>query len=325
MSPLRRAGSRVKRTLRRMLSRRVPSRLARRFRPLAPHGRRELLDSIRSHYLTGWRGEQHYAPSYVEYLLADHLHTGLDGDRSTVIPWLDSVRRLEGLRVLDIGCGTGSSSVALAEQGAQVTAIDIDPGALQVARDRCRIYGLEANLSLMNANAIAAFGANAFDLVVFSGSLEHMTNAERLAGLKGAWEILPAGGLLSVVDAPNRLWYFDGHTSQLPFYNWLPNDLAFDYSRFSTRRNFCELYKARDGASEEHFLRRGRGVSFHEFDLAVKPARELKVIGAMHSGWARDLFASGERRRYKAMLRSLCPGIHEGFFDPTLELVIQRD
>jgi 2-polyprenyl-3-methyl-5-hydroxy-6-metoxy-1,4-benzoquinol methylase len=325
MAPLRRIGSRVKRTLRHMLSRRVPARLARNFLPLPPQRRQELLDSIKSNYLTGWRDTQHYAPSYVEYLVADHLHTGLDGDRITVIPWLDRVRRLDGLRVLDIGCGTGSSTVALAEQGAKVTAIDIDGGALQVASDRCRIYGIDATLRLMNANAIAAFGANAFDLVIFSGSLEHMTNAERLAGLGGAWAILPAGGLLSVVDAPNRLWYFDGHTSQLPFYNWLPNDLAFDYSRFSTRKNFCELYKARDGTTEEHFLRRGRGVSFHEFDLAVKPARELKVVGAMNSGWVEGLFASSERRRYKAMLRSLCPGVHQGFFDPTLELVIERD
>src|SRR5687768_13144068 len=118
MSPLRRAGSRVKLTLRRMLSRRVPARLARNFLPLAPPGRQELLTSIKAHYLTGWRSTENYAPSYTEYLVADHLHTGLDGDRSTVIPWLDRVRRLDGLRVLDIGCGTGSSTVALAEQGA---------------------------------------------------------------------------------------------------------------------------------------------------------------------------------------------------------------
>src|SRR5688500_14623008 len=132
MSPLRRAGSRVKRTLRRMLSRRVPARLARNLLPLAPPGRQELLTSIKANYLTGWRSTENYAPSYTEYLVADHLHTGLDGDRSTVIPWLDRVRRLEGLRVLDIGCGTGSSTVALAEQGARVTAIDIDAGALRV-------------------------------------------------------------------------------------------------------------------------------------------------------------------------------------------------
>jgi S-adenosylmethionine-dependent methyltransferase len=309
-----------------MLSRRVPAWLARNFRALPPHGRQELLDSIKANYLTGWRAVHNYGGTYLDYLLADHLHTGLDGDRARLIPWLDSVRRLQGLRVLDIGCGTGSSTVAMAEQGARVTAIDIEEGALQVARERCRIYGIEARVMRLNADAIAGFGANAFDMVIFSGSLGNMTGEERLLALKGAWEILPAGGLLAVVGAPNRLWYFDGHLSRLPFYNWLPHDLAFHYSRFSARENFSELYIARDHATEEHFLRRGRGVSFHEFEVAVKPARQLKVVGALHAGGlVRGLFASPERRRFKAMLRSMCPGIHEGFFDPTLELVIQRD
>jgi ubiquinone/menaquinone biosynthesis C-methylase UbiE len=326
MSSLRRLGSRVKRTLRRMLSRRVPARLSRNFRALPPQGRQELLDSIKANYLTGWRAAHNYGDAYLDYLRADHLHTGLDGERARLIPWLDSVRRLEGLRVLDIGCGTGSSTVAMAEQGARVTAIDLEEGALQVARDRCRIYGIEAQLMRLNADAIAGFGANAFDMVIFSGSLGNMTGEERLLALKGAWEVLPAGGLLAVVGAPNRLWYFDGHLSRLPFYNWLPHDLAFHYSRFSARENFSELYLARDEATEEHFLRRGRGVSFHEFEVAVKPARQLKVVGALHAGGVvRGLFASRERRRFKAMLRAMCPGIHEGFFDPTLELVIQRD
>jgi 2-polyprenyl-3-methyl-5-hydroxy-6-metoxy-1,4-benzoquinol methylase len=324
MALLGRLRKRAKRMFGRVLSP-VPARLSRNFIPLEPDGREALLASIKASYLNGWRGERN-TPARYEYLLADHLHTGLDGDRATVIPWLDGVRRLEGLRVLDIGCGTGSSTVAMAEQGARVTAIDIDEAALQVAKDRCRIYGIEAEPRQMNASAIAAFGANAFDLVIFSGSLAQMTNAERLAALKGAWQILPAGGLLSVVDAPNRLWYFDSHTSRLPFYNWLPNDLAFHYSRFSTRENFRELYTACDGRSEEHFLRRGRGVSFHEFDLAVKPASELNILSALHSSaFLRQLLDSGVRRRYKAMLMSFCPGIHEGFFDPTLDLVIQRD
>jgi S-adenosylmethionine-dependent methyltransferase len=292
---------------------------------LRPEWREPLLASINTNYLTGWRSN--YAPVYYNYLIADHLHTGLDGDRVTVIPWLDGIRRLEGLRILDIGCGTGSSTVAMAEQGAKVTAIDIDTGALEVARDRCRLYGIDAKLLHMNAEAIGEFGPNAFDLVIFSGSLEHMTNAERLAGLRAAWQILPPGGLLSVVDAPNRLWYFDDHTSRLPFYNWLPNDLAFHYSRFSQRDNFRELYTQYDGSSEQHFLRRGRGVSFHEFDLAVKPAAQLEVVSTMYSsgGLLRRLFGSAARRRYKAMLMSFCPGIHEGFFNPTLELVIRRD
>lgn len=316
----------MKRVAERVLSP-VPRHLSKNRLELDREGREVLLSSIKRNYYQGWRSEHNQSREAYEKGLADHLHTGLDGDRETVIPWLDSIRGLRGLRVLDVGCGTGSSTVALAEQGAKVTAIDIDDGALQVARDRCRVYGLEEDLRHLNANAIRSFGADAFDLVVFSGSLEHMTSAERLDALKGAWEILPRGGLLSVVDAPNRLWYFDHHTSRLPFYNWLPDDLAFQYTRFSARENFRELYTEYDSASKQHFLRRGRGVSFHEFDLAVKPARDLKVLSTLysHRGVVRKLLGGSARRKYKAMLMSMCPGIHEGFFDPTLELVIQRD
>jgi len=321
-----RVPARLKRLAKRLLSP-VPARLSRNFIRLDRDAMEALRASILANYLTGWRSESNYPPEYYAYLVADHLHTGLDGDRHSVIPWLDSVRRLQGLRVLDIGCGTGSSSVALAEQGASVTAIDIDEGALQVAKDRCRLHGLEVELLHMNAEAVARFGANAFDLVSFSGSLEHMTSAERLPALKGAWDILPPGGQLVVVDSPNRLWYFDAHTSKLPFYNWLPNDLAFRYSRFSPRENFRELYLERDPSREEHFLRRGRGVSFHEFDLALKPAGELRVASTLNSyaPFILRFLRSDTRHAYKSMLMSICPGIHEGFFDPTLDLVIQRD
>ena len=165
---------------------------------------------------------------------------------------------------MEIGCGTGSSTVALVEQGAMVTGVDIDGGALIVAKERSNAYGLEAEFRLLNSVEIAdTFGANAFDFVIFFACLEHMTIAERLISLRDAWGMLPSEGLLVIVDTPNRLWYFDNHTSRLPFFHWLPDELAFQYSRFSSRENFRELYREYNENSKEHFLRRGRGMSFH--------------------------------------------------------------
>jgi len=77
--------------------------------------------------------------------LDDHLFSRLDNDRKLKIPWLDDVKKLEGSNILEIGCGTGVSSVALAEQGANVTAIDIDSLALIDAKNRCDIYGVNVN------------------------------------------------------------------------------------------------------------------------------------------------------------------------------------
>ena len=305
----------------------VPSHLAKHHIKLDATRLAAVRESLRNHFFQGWRSEENYSPEAAERDLKVHLEESLHRDRTMFVPWLDSARRVEGLRVLEVGCGTGSSTVSLAEQGAKVTAIDIDKQSLRVAAERCEIYGLKVEFIQRSADAIATFGPGAYDLVIFSASLEHMTHIERLAALRGAWQILAPRGLLSVVDTPNRLWFFDGHTSKLPFFHWLPNDLAFQYCRFSPRENLGTQYTEYNSATEEHFLRRGRGVSFHEFDLAIKPAAELNVVSSLSSyrGVARKLLAPRAKRRYKAMLMSICPGIHEGFFDPTLYLIIEKN
>lgn len=47
-------------------------------------------------------------------------------------------------RALDIGCGTGSSSVWLAQQGFDVTGLDVAPLAIERAKDRARAAGVQA-------------------------------------------------------------------------------------------------------------------------------------------------------------------------------------
>ena len=217
--------------------------------------------------------------------------------------------------------------MALAEQGARVTGIDIDAGVLAVAKDQCAIYGLEAEFHLLNADAISgAFGPDKFDFIVFFACLEHMTIAERLASLRDAWGMLPLGGLLVIVETPNRLWYYDGHTSVLPFFHWLPDELAFQYSAFSPREGFRESYREHDADANTHFLRRGRGMSFHELDIAIQPVQHLKVVSSLSTfeGLRYRLRRSRLERRYKSILTQVYPGIHEGFLDDTLYLIIQK-
>ena len=283
--------------------------------------------SCRANYYKGWRGEARYSKEGFEEDLRDNVSQRLESDREKVVPWTDAAMPLQGKRILEIGCGTGSSTVALAEQGAVVTGIDIDEDALVVARERCRAYGLQAEFRAMNAQSLArTFRQDEFDLIIFFASLEHMTIDERLGALSDAWDLLPRNGMLSVVETPNRLWYYDDHTSYLKFYHWLPDELAFHYSRFSPRENFREVYRKYDPASQEHFLRRGRGMSFHEFDLAIKPVKELRVVSSLSSfrGLRHKIRQRRTDRAYKAMLMRIFPGIHEGFFDSDLYLILQK-
>jgi 2-polyprenyl-3-methyl-5-hydroxy-6-metoxy-1,4-benzoquinol methylase len=48
-------------------------------------------------------------------IVAMHLSQRLHFDRYQFVPWLSSILPLKGARILEIGCGTGSASVSLAE------------------------------------------------------------------------------------------------------------------------------------------------------------------------------------------------------------------
>ena len=284
--------------------------------------------TIRKNYHTGWRSESRYSEEIYAADLHAHLIGRLESDRNTVIPWLDHGITLKDRRILEIGCGTGASTIALVEQGAKVTGIDIDEGALTVAKDRTSAYGLNADFKVLNANRILQdLGTGSFDVVIYFASLEHMTIAERLDSLRQSWEMLPDGGLLIIVETPNRLWFFDSHTSRLPFFNWLPNELAFYYSRFSKRDRFSDLYRDYTPESKENFLRRGRGMSFHELELVIGRAEEFDVVSSLSSfqGIRHRLRMSRLERNFKSFLVEACPGIHEGFFEEFLYLIIQKN
>jgi 2-polyprenyl-3-methyl-5-hydroxy-6-metoxy-1,4-benzoquinol methylase len=311
----------------------TPARLAARFRDLDTAAADTLRARLARHLAEG-RPRGFLESDEGRRDLDSHLFRRLGYDRRCVVPWLDAARPLMGARVLEIGCGTGSSTLALAEQGAEVVAVDVDPRGLDVARERCRIYGLDATFVAANATEVAIkLAGECFDIVIFYASLEHMTHDERLTAMADTWNMLAPGRLWCVTDTPNRLWWFDAHTSRLPFFMWLPNDLAFDYSRFSARDYFREVYRDREREAELHFLRRGRGVSFHEFDLALGPAEGLDVVSSMrlfHRA-RRPLARLQELRRrktldvrYEAVLAEVRPDLHRGFFQRSLDLIIRR-
>ena len=62
------------------------------------------------------------------------VRAGRDRMRSTLLSFLPD--DLRGCRVLDAGCGTGALAVEAAKRGADVTAVDISPTLIGIARER---------------------------------------------------------------------------------------------------------------------------------------------------------------------------------------------
>jgi SAM-dependent methyltransferase len=324
-------GGRVWRLVRSAAEPSVPERLSRCFRNPEPAGmaglRRVLTGSYFCQMPTGYLETPVGRDD-----LQDHLTGRLEAARVSVVPWLDDARRLDGAAILEIGCGTGSSTLALAEQGAVVTGVDLDEGSLAAAAERCLCHGVDAEFMVANGRDVAGIlEGREFDFIVFYASLEHMTVSERLEALRGAWDRLRPGDCLAVADTPNRLWPTDDHSSQLPFFNWLPDDLALHYAQASPR----ELYRYTLGkAAPDDALalaRFGRGVSYHEFEIALGPINQLGFVSSLDM-WRREhsLAWRVARRgthaaRIEAILRSAGPPrIPDGFFQSSLELVFRK-
>ena len=70
----------------------------------------------------------------------EHVDERVLIDRVRVVPWVVKNLDLDNTQILEIGCGTGSSSITLAEQGANVLGIDIHRESLEIARLRAEFY-----------------------------------------------------------------------------------------------------------------------------------------------------------------------------------------
>jgi 2-polyprenyl-3-methyl-5-hydroxy-6-metoxy-1,4-benzoquinol methylase len=321
---------RALRAIRGLTRYRLPARLTSRWRMIDTAAMQSLRDQLLA-FRQRTAGVQPVADDELpDDDLLNHLHRRLDDNRRQVVPWLEAARPLDGAAVLEIGCGTGSATVPLAEQGARVTAIDLDERSIEVAQARCRLYGVEARFEQANAAELAGTTAAArYDFIIFYASLEHMTHVERLAAMSRTWNMLASGGLWCVIETPNRLWYYDHHTAHLNFFMWLSDELASDYLRFSPRDDIRgQVLDAEDRRLA--LCRAGRGVSFHEFDLARGPAERLQVVSSLPlfyrerdpALWLRWRWS--DEHRYESFLARLCPRLHRGFLQPTLYLIVRK-
>lgn len=109
-----------------------------------------------------------------------------------------------GMRVLDVGCGTGVQLQRYAEAGCVVAGIDLSEAMLTRARAR---LGRATDLRVGDATRLP-FDNGAFDLVTATLVLHEVPTAARDVAVKEMQRVLAANGRLLVTDFHPGPWRF---------------------------------------------------------------------------------------------------------------------
>jgi ubiquinone/menaquinone biosynthesis C-methylase UbiE len=106
-----------------------------------------------------------------------------------------------GVRVLDLGCGTGELALALARREPQALITGLDPDPLALARAREKGSAAGANIEWTQGYAgHAPFPDCSFDQIVSSLVIHHLSSEQKREAFRDALRLLRLGGALHVLD-----------------------------------------------------------------------------------------------------------------------------
>lgn len=175
--------------------------------------------------------------------------------------------RLDGMRVLDLGCSAGFCCDELAAAGASVTGVDIDVPGLSRA---VRRFADSARFVCGDGSALP-LRTGSVDLIVFNHIYEHVVDADLVVA--EIRRVMAPDGVV-YLGLGNRLGIMEPHY-RLPLLSYLPPAAADRYVRLTGRgEQYYERYRTRAG-----LLRMLAGMRVWDYTLPVivEPARFAAV------------------------------------------------
>jgi ubiquinone/menaquinone biosynthesis C-methylase UbiE len=119
---------------------------------------------------------------------------------------LDLAQIKPGDKILEIGCGTGTLTLAIKERvgtTGEAKGIDIAPEMAEIATCKAARKGADVNIQVGSIEKIP-FPENRFDKVLCSFMIFHMPEEVRLKGLKEIYRVLKSGGRLFILDGESK-------------------------------------------------------------------------------------------------------------------------
>jgi 2-polyprenyl-3-methyl-5-hydroxy-6-metoxy-1,4-benzoquinol methylase len=258
--------------------------------------------SFRNRLSTGEYAAGHNAQVWRDYALRD-IQRGRE-----IVRRLQSWKPLQGKRALDVGCGYGGMLIAMAEQGAEVTGVEIDPERARMGRLRLDELGLHASLhesDICSPGMAARLGM--FDVISCQDVLEHVMDPTEM--IRTVSSLLRPGGVI-YIQVPNK---------------WGVQQLMADHHYALTgitalsRNQAIEYWKLATGEEARHYgvgYPRGERYYLNTFARCGVQLQHLQNCGSLyHLAW----FARDVKELCSRLEREIYPGLR-----PELEARIRH-
>ncbi len=189
--------------------------------------------------------------------------------------FIDSKINLAGLQVLDVGCGGGILTEAMAHRSAQVTGIDMGEAPLSVAKLHLLESQLKIDYQQSSAEKFAEDHADEFDVVTCLEMLEHVPDPGSV--LKACHTLLKPGGHLFVSTINrNTKSYLLAIIGAEYILKMLPKG-THDYQKFIRPSELAQ--KAREASLELNTL---TGMTYNPLTKKYRLSDDVDVNYLMH-------------------------------------------
>lgn len=195
----------------------------------------------------------------------------VDNSRDYVLPFIQQeFPQLEGLRVMEVGCGEGGVLTPLLEKGCNCVGVDLAPDRIELAKTFLQQYLDNGQLKLIAKNIydldfLGEF-RNSFDVIILKDAIEHIPDQEKIIGhLK---QLLSPRGQVYFGFPP---WYMPhgGHQqicknkflSMVPYIHLLPRPLY---------KGVLRLFGEGDDVVIDLMDVKSTGISIERFERIVK-------------------------------------------------------
>lgn len=183
---------------------------------------------------------------------------------------------LQGIRLLDLGCGGGLVSEPMCRLGADVIGVDASEATIAVAKKHALQMGLQIDYRQTSVEAMVAMGEEPFDVILAMEIVEHVADVQ--AFIDYCLKLLKPGGAL-IFSTINRTWkaYVVAIVGAEYVMRWLPRG-THDWNKFLTPAELASHARLAGALVQDV-----TGMSFCPFSWSWSLGKDLDVNYLMYA------------------------------------------